>query len=542
MPAAAPCVTLARMSPPPDSSRRRSPAIKVRRAVQADVAAIFAVQKAAYLGHAENRLCTERNFQMQIDAFPEGQAVATVGGVIVGYAMSLIVHLDDDSPWHSYNEITAAGSFATHDPGAETLYGADISVHPEHRGKGVAQRLYRARRKIMKRFNLRRMVAGGRIPGYPDHAGRLWAEEYVAAVLAGELKDPALNAHIKAGYHVLGVRMGYLADHQSLDYATHLQMDNPDYNEAKRRIAGSPVRRPVRKIRVCAAQYQMRRLADWHAFENQVEFYVHTASEYHCHFLLFPELFTVQLFSLMDPEITPKEAISKLADMTPQYQDLLSGAAKRTGLFIIGGSHPIRMEDGRIRNVAHLFSPSGAIYTQDKLHITPNERKEYGIAPGEGIKVFETSHARIAIEVCYDVEFPELARLQVLAGAEVLFVPFSTDERKAYQRVRYTGQARAVENAMYVVMAGNVGNLPQVENFLINYGQAVICTPSDFPFPKDGIAAVAEPGVETVVISDLDLVALEEAREMGSVRTLRDRRPDLYTVASRDPVEVIRVV
>ncbi len=200
------------------------------------------------------------------------------------------------------------------------------------------------------------------------------------------------------------------------------------------------------------------------------------------------------------------------------------------------------MEDGRIRNVAHLFSPSGAIYTQDKLHITPNERKEYGIAPGEGIKVFETSHARIAIEVCYDVEFPELARLQVLAGAEVLFVPFSTDERKAYQRVRYTGQARAVENAMYVVMAGNVGNLPQVENFLINYGQAVICTPSDFPFPKDGIAAVAEPGVETVVISDLDLVALEEAREMGSVRTLRDRRPDLYTVASRDPVEVIRVV
>ncbi len=124
------------MSPPPDSSRRRSPAIKVRRAVQADVAAIFAVQKAAYLGHAENRLCTERNFQMQIDAFPEGQAVATVGGVIVGYAMSLIVHLDDDSPWHSYHENTAAGSFATHDPGAETLYGGSPATPTTPAGSG----------------------------------------------------------------------------------------------------------------------------------------------------------------------------------------------------------------------------------------------------------------------------------------------------------------------------------------------------------------------------------------------------------------------
>jgi len=194
-----------------------------------------------------------------------------------------------------------------------------------------------------------------------------------------------------------------------------------------------------------------------------------------------------------------------------------------------------------IRNVAHLFTPNGGVYTQQKLHVTPSERAEYGIEPGEGLTVFVTSHARVAMLICYDVEFPELARLLTLAGVEVLFVPFSTDERKAYLRVRYTAQARAVENVIYTALSGNVGNLPQVANFLINYGQAAICTPSDFPFPPDATAAVADFNTETVVISDLDLVALEEAREMGSVRPLRDRRTDLYSVEAKTPVEVIRV-
>ncbi|HVZ31006.1 MAG TPA: nitrilase-related carbon-nitrogen hydrolase, partial [Polyangiaceae bacterium] len=188
-----------------------------------------------------------------------------------------------------------------------------------------------------------------------------------------------------------------------------------------------------------------------------------------------------------------------------------------------------------------LFSPSGNYYTQEKLHVTPSERAEYGISPGEGIKLFETSHARIAISVCYDVEFPELARLQTLAGAEVVFVPFSTDESRAYQRVRYCGQARAVENVIYTVLSGNVGNLPQVENFLINYGETVICTPSDFAFPTDAVAARAHSDTETVVIGDLDLAVLQEVREVGSVRHLRERRPDLYELQAKDLVQIVRV-
>ncbi|MDH3225284.1 MAG: carbon-nitrogen hydrolase family protein, partial [Gemmatimonadota bacterium] len=414
------------------------------------------------------------------------------------------------------------------------------AVHPDFRGLGVAGQLYRGRKAVLRRFNLRRMVAGGRIPGYREYAGRISAEEYVAKVLKGEMADPALNAHVKAGYSVRGVHMGYLRDRQSLDYATFLELENPAYRSKKRRIAGSPVKRPVRKIRVCAAQYQMRPIKTWDEFEHQVDFFVSTAEQYHCHFLLFPELFTVQLFSSFGADLSPTEAIARLADLTDDYRRMFVERAKRSGLYIIGGSHPVRYGD-ETRNVAHLFTPTGGVHTQDKLHVTPNERAEYGISPGSGIRLFETSHARIAIVVCYDVEFPELCRLLALAGAEVMFVPFSTDERRAYMRVRYSAQARAVENVVYTVLSGNVGNLPQVDNFLINYGQAAICTPSDFPFPTDAIAGYADSSSETVVISDLDLVVLEEVREMGSVRPIRDRRLDLYSVEPTVPVEVIRV-
>jgi predicted amidohydrolase len=402
----------------------------------------------------------------------------------------------------------------------------------------VSGKLYEGRRGVLKRFNLRRMVAGGRIPGYREHAGILTPEAYVDKVVRGELKDPALNAHLKAGYRVNSVHMGYLRDDQSLDYATFLEYDNPTYRPSRRRIAASIVRVPVRKIRVCAAQYRMRRISTWEEFQHQVEFFVETAEEYHAHFLLFPELFTVQLFCTFHGKST-HESISALADMTERYRDMFRSYAQKSGLFIIGGSHPLRRGD-TIYNVAHLFTPTGEVYTQDKLHVTPNEREEYNLQPGSGLRIFDTGHARIAILVCYDVEFPELVRLATLAGAEVLFVPFSTDERKAYLRVRYSGQARAVENIIYTVMAGNIGNLPQVENFLINYGEAIICTPSDFQFPPDAIAARADSMNETVVISDLDLGALEQAREYGSVRPLRDRRTDMYFIEARDPIQVIR--
>ena len=400
-------------------------------------------------------------------------------------------------------------------------------------------KLYTARKRILKRYNLRRMVAGGRIPGYRDHEGRMTAEEYVAKVIAGELKDPALNAHLKAGYTVRGVHLDYLEDAESLDYATFLELVNSDYRPEKRRIAAQTISKPARRVRVCAAQYQMRRISDWEDFEQQVDFFCSTADEYHCHFLLFPELFTCQLFSIMDPSLNTLAAIEELAKYTDKVKELAVRMAQQYTLYIIAGSHPI-MRNGKIYNVALLVTPSGEIYEQDKLHVTPGERKHFGIQPGEAIRLFDTPLGRIAIQVCYDIEFPEVSRLLTLAGAEIIFVPFSTDERKSFLRVKYCAQARAVENWIYTVIAGNVGNLPSVRSFLINYGQAGIFTPSDVAFPPNAVAAEADPNSETVVMYDLDLGSLALQRELGSVRPLHDRRPDLYDIRSRVEIEKIR--
>jgi predicted amidohydrolase/GNAT superfamily N-acetyltransferase len=519
--------------------RRQRARIKVRAWRKEDISGIIACHRAAYPDYEEEMYYTERFYEMQFAAFPEGQFLAELDGTVIGYATALIVQLDDSTHWYTYEEITGGGTFSTHDPSGDTLYGADIAVHPGYRGMGVAGLLYEQRKRLMKRYNLRRMVAYGRIPGYNAVAGKMTAEEYVQKVVAGELRDTSLLAHLKAGYQVKRVLLDFLWDDSSLNYSTWLEMPNLLYRPEKRQIAAAPIQRPVRKVRICAAQYFMRPIHSWEEFAQTVSFFVDTADTYHCHFLVFPELFTAQLFSLMAPDLHPTMAIRQLAGMHERYVEMFTRLASERDLYIIAGSHPVIRED-EVYNVAHLFTPGGNVYTQDALHIPPIERTDFNIEPGDEIKVFDTPLARIAIQVSYDIEFPEVSRLVTLAGAEIIFVPFSTDEKKAYDRIRYTAQARAVENFVYTVITGNVGNLPAARNYLINYGQAAVFTPSDFAFPPSATAGEAEANVETVVITDLDLTSLIQQRDLASVRHLYDRRGDLYDVRAKRSVKVVR--
>ncbi len=527
------------MNPKTKKAAVRTPKIKIRTWMKEDIPRIVTCHRAAYPEYSENAYYNERFYEMQLAAFPEGQFLAETNGEVIGYATSLIVQLDDDAHWYTYEEITGGGTFSTHDPSGDTLYGADIGVRPQWRRHGVSKMLYEKRIGLMKRYNLRRMVAYGRLPGYTDYAGKMTAEEYVQKVVGGELTDPSLSAHLRAGYHVRRVLLDFLWDNASLNYSTLLDMPNPNYQPEKRRIAAAPLQRIVRRIRICAGQWFMRRIQTWLEFERTVNFFVETADTYHSHFLILPELFTAQLFSLMPADLDSREAVRRLAGMTDRYIDLFSSQAQKHGLYIIAGSQPV-IRDGDLYNVAHLFTPTGDVYTQDALHIPPIERADFDIEPGDDIRVFDTPLGRIGIQVGYDVEFPELARLQTLAGAEVIFVPYSTDERKAYDRIRYTAQARAVENFVYVVIAGNVGNLPTTKNYLINYGQAAVFTPSDFAFPPYATAGESEANVETVLITDLDLTVLAQQRDVASVRHLYDRRSDLYDVRAKRAVKVIR--
>jgi predicted amidohydrolase len=149
---------------------------------------------------------------------------------------------------------------------------------------------------------------------------------------------------------------------------------------------------------------------------------------------------------------------------------------------------------------------------------------------GNELKLFDTDFGRIGILICYDVEFPELARLLSEKEMQILLVPFWTDTKNGYLRVRRCAQARAIENECYVAIAGSTGNLPKVDNVDIQYGQSAVFSPSDFAFPHDAIMAETTPNTEMTLIVDVDLEKLQELQNEGSVRNYLDRRRDLYQI------------
>jgi predicted amidohydrolase len=276
----------------------------------------------------------------------------------------------------------------------------------------------------------------------------------------------------------------------------------------------------------------MRLIHSFEEFATQCEFFVDTASDSKSDFLLFPELVTTQLLTTVQGQ-RPAQAARHLAEMTPQYLELFTDLAIRYNVNIIGGSQ-FAVEDGELRNVSYLFRRDGTIGRQYKIHITPAERRWWGVKPGNKLEVFDTDRGKIAILICYDIEFPELARIAADKGAQILFVPFNTDSRHGYLRVRICAQARAIENHVYTAVSGCGGNLPFVDNADVHYAQSGIYTPMDYSFARDGIAAECTPNIETLVIHDVDIELLRRHRQGGTVQNWIDRRADVYRVKYRD--------
>lgn len=281
-------------------------------------------------------------------------------------------------------------------------------------------------------------------------------------------------------------------------------------------------------MRVAAIQYPLQRVRNFSDFAAEVTHYVEVAADYQADFVLFPEHFSLQLLSRFPQKLDGEASIGELTRHTPELQELFQRLAQSHGLTIVGGSHPTRQPDGRIENLCFVALPDGSLRVQSKIHATPNERKVWNIQGGSDLQVIHTPQATIGVLICYDVEFPELARQLVDQGVEVLFVPFCTDDRQGYLRVRYCAQARAVENQCYVVMAGSGGHLRGVTNMDIQYSQSCILTPCDLPFTRDGILCEATPNADQVLVGQLDLEVLREFRQSGTVQNLKDRRLDLY--------------
>ena len=222
-------------------------------------------------------------------------------------------------------------------------------------------------------------------------------------------------------------------------------------------------------------QYFIRPVSSFEQFQEQVAGLVETAADYKCHLVVFPEYFTTQLLMLQDYRGPIHEQVRALASYAPRFIAFMTDLAVKHQLYIVGGSIPVENEKtGGVRNRSHFFSPDGDVGFQDKMHMTRFEKEEWIIEPGTRLKIFDTDFGKVAITICYDVEFPEISRTAARAGATVLIVPSCTDDRQGFLRVRYCAHARAIENQMFVIHSSTVGSLPQVPAVSLNYGQASI--------------------------------------------------------------------
>jgi len=466
--------------------------------------------------------------ESHVRTFPDGQMCVELDGDIIGSCSSLIVNFDDYLEQHTYSEITDKGYIRNHNPRGGNLYGMEVMVHPDFRRMKIGRRLYEARKRLAEQRNLKSIIVGGRIPGYHNYSDKLSPRAYAEEVLQQNIYDPVLTFQMMNGFTLKRIITNYLSDDaDSENFAALLEWNNIEYKPS----INKTLYKMSFPVRICVVQYMMKKIDSFEEFANQCEHYVDVASDYKSDFAVFPENFTMQLLSFLD-ERSPSLAVRKLTTYTTNYVELFSELAVKYNVNIVGGSHFVE-NNNRIYNVAHLFRRDGSIEQQYKLHISPNERKWWGINGGSSLGVFDTDCGKISIQLSSDIEYPELSRIVAEEGAQIIFVPFCAEDRQTFLRVKYCAQARAIENQVFIVTAGTVGNLTHVDNIDVQYAQSGIYTPVDFSFSRDGIAGECSENTETVIMAEVDMETLERYRKSNDALSFKDRRTDIYSLQIR---------
>ena len=469
----------------------------------------------------------ENQIKSLIDKFPEGQVVIKINGELAGCALSIILDYDKFDDEHTYEDITGNFTFNTHDEEGDILYGIDVFIKKEYRGLRLGRRLYDYRKELTEKLNLRGIAFGGRIPNYHKYAATLSPTQYIEKVKRKEIHDPVLNFQISNDFHPSKILKGYLeGDGNSGEFAVLLEWDNIYYEKKSKKAA---TKKTV--VRLGLIQWQMRLYKDLEELMEHAEFFVDSVSAYRSDFALFPEFFNAPLMADYN-HLPESKAIRELAKYTPKIVQKFAELAISYNINIITGSMP-EVRDELLYNVGYICKRDGTKERYEKLHVTPDEAKVWGMQGGTELRTFDTDCGKIGVLICYDSEFPELSRLLADEGMDILFVPFLTDTQTGYSRVRHCAQARAIENECYVAIAGSVGNLPKVNNMDIQYSQSMVFTPCDFSFPANGIKAEATTNTEMILIADVDLDMLKDLNKFGSVRNLNDRRKDLFELKKK---------
>lgn len=273
------------------------------------------------------------------------------------------------------------------------------------------------------------------------------------------------------------------------------------------------------RLRLAAAQFPVSEPARWQVYADQVASWVGDAARHGAQLLVFPEYAAMSLAAMFDDATRADLAaqVAALQTLREDYRALHVALAREHGVYLLAGSFPWRRDDGRVVNRAWLCAPDGRSSYQDKQIMTRFERESWNVTRGDGLRVFRTALGTLAINICYDCEFPLLARAQCQAGATLLLVPSCTDTLAGYHRVRVGAQARALENQCAVLQAPLVGTAPWSAAIDVNTGAAALYGPPDRGFPDDGVIAIGRLDAPQWLYADLEADAVARVRAEGQV-------------------------
>ncbi|MGV3615064.1 MAG: nitrilase-related carbon-nitrogen hydrolase [Fimbriimonas sp.] len=281
-------------------------------------------------------------------------------------------------------------------------------------------------------------------------------------------------------------------------------------------------------IRVAAAAWKLklaRKVNSDGAYFNHAHQLVSQAHEQGAQIVVLPELHVLELLHIV-PELKEMNVAKYLVQYADAIEEWVARISELSGMVIVGGSHFKETPEG-IKNVCAIGVPGHGVTLAEKNNLTGYEKRMWGLAKGKGL--VQLPRHRLGVAICYDSEFPAGPRALAEAGAQILAVPSWTETQRGFQRVRWSSLARALENTCFAVHASLVGDLG-VEPVPETYGSSAILAPSVSPFPMNAILAETPMNEEGVVVADLDLDQLEEARRDVEVTNWADRDAGDWTV------------
>ncbi|EIW6806485.1 carbon-nitrogen hydrolase family protein [Salmonella enterica] len=276
-----------------------------------------------------------------------------------------------------------------------------------------------------------------------------------------------------------------------------------------------------RKVTVSACQYIVSEIHSFDDFRHKVKSLLDQC--WGADLIIFPELFTIELFTLTDGwKNKPISELVIIDSFTEDYKRLFENEAKQRGQFIAAGSHLEKTASDRYENIAHLWGPDGEYFSHSKTHIFPAESGWF-TQEGDEMNVFQLPFAKVGFNICYETEIPECASSLAKQGCELILTPSATFTEQGFWRVRHCAQSRCIENQIYQVhccLGGSPGGpLPSC------YARSSLLGPCDVPWENPaGIIAEASLNQEDVIIGEIDLDLLYENRESGAATTFNDRR------------------